>query len=135
MNPGFDTIGKTFVQAFYQRFDLKQSRPEAVQFYIPGQALLSFEGQQFMGQELIHKKLCEDFPMGNIKRAVTKVDCQPMGDGGVLVFVLGQLQAADADGDKPMGFTQVFILRTTDGGSSWFIQHDIFRLTLHDFAA
>ena len=31
--------------------------------------------------------------MGNIKRAVTKVDCQPMADGGVLVFVLGQLQA------------------------------------------
>ena len=31
--------------------------------------------------------------MGNIKRAVTKVDCQPMIDGGVLVFVLGQLQA------------------------------------------
>jgi len=34
MNPDFDTIGKTFVQAYYARFDQKHTRPEVVQFYI-----------------------------------------------------------------------------------------------------
>ncbi|KAK7114324.1 nuclear transport factor 2-like [Littorina saxatilis] len=133
MNPDFDTIGKTFVQAYYARFDQKASRPEVAQFYIPGQSLLTFEGEQFMGQETIHKKLNEGFPMGNIKRAVTKVDCQPTADGGVLVFVLGQLQSADSEGDKAMGFSQVFVLKTD--GNTWFIQHDMFRLAIHDFAA
>lgn len=40
---------------------------------------------------------------------------------------------ADSEGDKAMGYSQVFVLKTD--GSSWFIQHDIFRLALHDFAA
>lgn len=34
MNPEFDTIGKTFVQAYYARFDQKHTRSEVVQFYI-----------------------------------------------------------------------------------------------------
>ncbi|KAK7505615.1 hypothetical protein BaRGS_00002886 [Batillaria attramentaria] len=68
--------------------------------------------------------------MGNIKRAVTKVDCQPMWDGGVIVSVIGQLQE-DAEHSKLMSFSQVFILKSD--GAAWFILHEIFRLNMHDF--
>lgn len=126
----FDTIGKEFIKAYYARFDEKATRAEVAQFYTVDQSMLSFEGQQFMGQEKIKHKLTEDFPMGSIKRAITKVDCQPMMDGGVLVFVIGQLKG-DSENDKPMGYSQVFILKTD--GLSWYIMHDVFRLSLHDF--
>ena len=47
MNPDFDTIGKTFVQAYYARFDQKHTRPEVVQFYIVSNIPWSFAGFSF----------------------------------------------------------------------------------------
>ena len=35
------------------------------------------------------------------------------------------------DDDKPMGFSHVFALRSEAG--SFFIMHEIFRLSIHDF--
>lgn len=43
---------------------------------------------------LISKYIFQGFPMDDIARSLTKVDCQPTLDGGVLVFVLGQLKVA-----------------------------------------
>jgi hypothetical protein len=34
MGEAFEAIGKTFVQAFYQRFDAKATRAQAIQFYM-----------------------------------------------------------------------------------------------------
>lgn len=79
-----------------------------------------------------------------------------MFDGGVLINVLGRLQVskrrqtdqiwrikwlnftstfakfAQTDGDPPHAYTQTFILKPI--ANSFFVQHDIFRLALHDMA-
>ncbi|XP_025114572.1 nuclear transport factor 2-like [Pomacea canaliculata] len=129
LNPNFDQIGQNFVKFYYEKFDKKAERHLVAQFYVP-QSLLTFEGQQVMGAEDIYRKLTEGFPMDDIARSLTKVDCQPTLDGGVLVFVLGQLKG-QTEGDKVMGFSQVFILKPLN--DSFVIAHDIFRLSLHDF--
>jgi hypothetical protein len=36
------------------------------------------------------------------------------------------------DEDQPHGYTQTFVLKPI--GQSFFVQHDIFRLALHDMA-
>lgn len=77
-----------------------------------------------------------------------------MFDGGVLINVLGRLQVrmlmiaavllkqmshvtqffnvanSQTDGDPPHAYTQTFILKPI--GNSFFVQHDVFRLALHD---
>jgi len=65
-----------------------------------------------------------------IAHLITAVDCQPMFDGGILINVLGQLKT---DEDIPQSFMQNFVLKP--GNDSFFIQHDVFRLVLHNVAA
>ena len=76
-----------------------------------------------------------------------------MFDGGVLINVLGRLKVrfdknpfenevkecllllcvrSQTDDDQPHGYTQTFVLKPI--GNSFFVQHDIFRLALHDLA-
>ena len=50
-----------------------------------------------------------------------------MFDGGIVINVLGQLKTDD---DPAQSFTQMFVLKP--GGGSFFIQHDTFRLVLHN---
>lgn len=61
-----------------------------------------------------------------ILHIITKVDCQPMFDGGILINVLGQLKTDD---DPPHSFSQTFVLKPV--GESFYLQHDIFRLGIH----
>lgn len=133
MNPQFQNIGEAFIDYYYKLFDARETRMNLIQLYSPD-ALLTFEGEQCYGTEAICHRLTEKFKMGAIKRAITKVDCQPTANGGVLVFVFGQLAEVESQGqDKPMGFTQMFQLRPE--GESFLIANEIFRLNLHDFAA
>merc|ERR1711860_266550 len=60
-----------------------------------------------------------------IAHIITSVDSQPTFDGGVMVNVLGQLKT---DEDPP----QAFVLKPN--ADSFFIQHDMFRLGLHNIA-
>ena len=71
----------------------------------------------FSMQGLTFQKICH---------IITKVDCQPMFDGGILINVLGQLKTDD---DPPHSFSQTFVLKPL--GESFFLQHDIFRLGIH----
>lgn len=64
-----------------------------------------------------------------ITRIVTAVDSQPMFDGGVLINVLGRLKC---DEDPPHLYMQTFVLKPL--GDSFYVQHDIFRLGIHDIA-
>jgi len=54
------------------------------------------------------------------------VDAQLTVDGGLIVFVIGQLKA---DQDQVFGFAQTFYLKQF--GDSLFIMNDMFRLSLH----
>ena len=53
-----------------------------------------------------------------------------MFDGGILVNVMGQLKT---DNDPAQSFMQNFVLKPM--GDTFFIQHDVFRLVLHNVAA
>lgn len=78
-----------------------------------------------MGRVKIMEKL-QGLTFKTIQHVVTMVDCQPTFDGGVVIVVLGQLKTDD---DPPHTFNQVFVLKHQAG--SFYVEHDIFRLSLH----
>ncbi|KAA0198922.1 hypothetical protein HAZT_HAZT001626 [Hyalella azteca] len=96
---------------------------------------MSFEGVQVQGAVQIMEKI-KALTFQKIARVITTVDCQPMFDGGVLINVLGQLKVHhlhatfSMDEDPVHGFSQTFCLKPL--GDSFFIQHDSFRLVIHN---
>eukprot|EP00088_Acartia_fossae_P013234 TRINITY_DN16899_c0_g1_i1.p1 TRINITY_DN16899_c0_g1~~TRINITY_DN16899_c0_g1_i1.p1 ORF type:complete len:132 (-),score=33.49 TRINITY_DN16899_c0_g1_i1:671-1066(-) len=129
LNPNYDEIGKAFTQQYYALFDNPATRGQLQGLYNAEQSLMSFEGQQMQGAEKIMGKIAS-LTFQKIQHLITAVDCQPMFDGGILINVLGQLKTDD---DPPQSFMQNFVLRP--GGDSFYIQHDVFRLVLHNVAA
>jgi len=125
LNPQYETIGKSFVQQYYAMFDDPLQRPNLAQLYNTEQSLMTFEGQQAQGTLKIMEKF-NSLTFQKIQHIITAVDCQPMFDGGILICVLGQLKT---DEDPPHSFTQTFVLKPI--ADSFFIQHDLFRLSLH----
>ncbi|XP_076339591.1 putative nuclear transport factor 2 isoform X3 [Tachypleus tridentatus] len=91
-------------------------------------SLMSFEGQNLLGRSKIMEKI-NSLTFQKIAHSITKVDCQPMFDGGVLVCVLGQLKTDD---DPPHTFSQTFVLKPYNEG--FYVQHDVFRIAVHDAA-
>jgi len=125
-NPQYDQIGKAFAQQYYQLFDNPGSRGELLSLYHPTESLMTFEGQQCQGAQKILEKF-QGLTFQKIQHAITSMDCQPMFDGGILINVLGQLKTDD---DPPLTFSQTFVLKPSQG--SFFCQHDIFRLGIHN---
>lgn len=89
-------------------------------------SMLTFEGVQILGRERIAEKLAS-LTFQRINHQVTLVDSQPTLDGGVIVYVMGQLKTDD---DPVHTFSQVFILQAEPNGG-FSVRHDIFRLALH----
>ena len=109
---------------------------------------MTFEGEQIQGAMKIMEKFkvrlfisiewcnhltwyssitpLQSLTFQSIKHIITKVDCQPMFDGGILIVVLGQLKT---DNDPPHPYSQTFVLKPI--ADSFFLQHDIFRLGIH----
>lgn len=130
LNPNYESIGKAFTEQYYGLFDDPARRPQLVNLYNPEQSLMTFEGQQMQGAAKIMEKIAS-LTFQKIQRNFTAVDAQPTFDGGVLISVLGQLKTDD---DPPQSFTQLFVLKPgADGG--FFIQHDMFRLVIHNVAS
>ncbi|XP_013775185.1 probable nuclear transport factor 2 isoform X1 [Limulus polyphemus] len=128
MNPLYQDIAAAFVQSYYLHFDDNEKRSTMASFYDEETSLMSFEGQNLLGRSKIMEKLnCLTFQ--KIAHSITKVDCQPMFDGGVLVCVLGQLKTDD---DPPHTFSQTFVLKPYNEG--FYVQHDVFRIAVHDAA-
>ncbi|CAG0887303.1 unnamed protein product [Darwinula stevensoni] len=125
MNPQYDVIGKAFVQQYYAMFDDPVQRPNLLSLYNAEGSLLTFEGAQHMGSAKIMEKFSA-LTFQKIQHHVTTVDCQPMWDGGILINVLGQLKTDD---DPPHSFSHTFILKPSE--TSFFVQHEMFRLNLH----
>ncbi|XP_044015067.1 probable nuclear transport factor 2 isoform X1 [Aphidius gifuensis] len=128
LNPQYEMIGKGFVQQYYLLFDDPAQRANLASMYNVETSFMTFEGQQIQGSAKIMEKLTS-LSFQKISRVLTAVDSQPMFDGGVLINVLGRLQA---DEDPPHAFSQQFVLKPL--GNSFYCQHDIFRLNIHDTA-
>ncbi|CAK1556089.1 unnamed protein product [Leptosia nina] len=128
LNPQYDAIGRGFVQQYYTLFDDPAQRANLASMYNVETSFMTFEGVQLQGAVKIMEKL-NALTFQKIGRIVTSVDSQPMFDGGVLINVLGRLQC---DEDPPHPYMQTFVLKPL--GDSFFVQHDIFRLGIHDIA-
>ncbi|XP_022118590.1 probable nuclear transport factor 2 [Pieris rapae] len=128
LNPQYDAIGKGFVQQYYTLFDDPAQRANLANMYNVELSFMTFEGVQLQGAVKIMEKL-NALTFQKIGRIITSVDSQPMFDGGVLINVLGRLQCDD---DPPHPYVQTFVLKPL--GDSFFVQHDLFRLGIHDIA-
>ncbi|XP_046998558.1 probable nuclear transport factor 2 isoform X1 [Schistocerca americana] len=128
LNPAYEAIGKGFVAQYYALFDDPAQRPNLINMYNTETSFMTFEGLQIQGAVKIMEKLTS-LAFQKINRIITAVDSQPMFDGGVLINVLGRLQC---DEDPPHAYSQVFVLKPV--GNSFYCQHDIFRLSIHDSA-
>jgi len=122
--PAYEVLGKTFVEQFYTTFDA--NKENVIPMYHET-ALLTYEDHQKLGHQGIREVFCSLLKFNTIQHQVTKIDCQPVGDDGVLVFVTGRLQT---DGDPPHAFSEVFLIKPQN--NSYFIFHDLFRLSIHN---
>ncbi|XP_051170080.1 probable nuclear transport factor 2 [Leptopilina boulardi] len=127
LNPQYEAIGKGFVQQYYALFDDPNQRGNLRIMY-NNESFMTFEGKQIQGVTKIMEEL-SNLRFQKINRMITTVDSQPMLDGGILINVLGRLQT---DEDRPHAFIQLFVLKPLD--TTFFCQHDIFRLSIHDTA-
>ncbi|MFH4974061.1 hypothetical protein AB6A40_000770 [Gnathostoma spinigerum] len=128
-NPNFEEIGNAFVQHYYAKFDVTDSCVRCTglsDLYDPLNSYMTFEGVQVKGRDNILMKF-NSLTFKTIQRAITKVDCQPLPDGSILVCVIGQLKT---DEDPVQSYYQTFVLRPT--ATSFFISNEIFRLVLHN---
>jgi len=125
LNPQYDAIGQAFAQQYYNIFDDAAQRANLINFYNADSSFMTFEGEQIQGAMKIMEKF-KSLTFQSIKHIITKVDCQPMFDGGILIVVLGQLKT---DNDPPHPYSQTFVLKPI--ADSFFLQHDIFRLGIH----
>nr|CAD7572756.1 unnamed protein product [Timema californicum] len=133
LNPAYEAIGKGFVHQYYAIFDDPVQRPNLINMYNTETSFMTFEGQQIQGAVKIMEKITS-LSFQKINRIITAVDSQPMFDGGVLINVLGRLQVRSlpclTDEDPPHAYIQTFVLKPI--GTSFYVQHDLFRLALHD---
>jgi len=127
MNFDWEGIGQHFVREYYNIFDTQKE--QLIMLYHP-EAMLTFEDNKAQGREAIGKILAEKLTFGSIQHIVTKIDCQPTAERGVLILITGRLKT---DNDPPHAFSQVIVLKPIEG-NSFVIYHDVFRLSIHDSA-
>jgi hypothetical protein len=86
---------------------------------------------QFKGSQSIVEKLVS-LPFQRVQHQVVTIDTQPTPNGGVLVFVCGNLLIDNET--QPQKFAQTFQLMPTDAvglpAGSYFIFNDVFRLNV-----
>ncbi len=111
---------KQFVDYYYSTFDTNR---QGLAGLYQDSSMMSFEGQEFQGQQAIGQKLMA-LPFQQCKHSVVEMDVQPSPSGGILVFVVGHLMVENEE--RPLKFSQVFQLMSA--GNSFFVQNDMFRL-------
>lgn len=87
------------------------------------QSMLTFEGEQFMGQEAIYGKLSS---FGQVTHKINTLDVQPSANNGIIAVVSGELSI---EGGNPLMFNEVFHLQA-GGAQGYFVLNDLFRLNL-----
>lgn len=87
---------------------------------------MTFEGDNFQGQQLIVQKLV-NMPFKTVKHEVVKIDSQPNPfNNGVITFVTGNLKVDEEP--NPLKFAQIFHLAPHN--NSYVIINDMFRLNI-----
>jgi hypothetical protein len=85
--------------------------------------MMTFEGNQLMGQQAIMQKLRD---IGQLEHSIKSMDVQPsLNDQSLVLFVTGAIKIG-SDGN-PLHFCQMFQLFAAAPGA-WVIHNDIFRL-------
>lgn len=115
-----DDVARAFVGHFYMLFD---SNRAGLAGLFQDSSMLSFEGKPFLGQAQIMQQL-NTLGAAVAHKPVT-IDAQPTFNGGVLVFVSGDLSI---DGGNPIKFSEVFHLLPIPGTSGYWCYNDMFRL-------
>jgi len=116
-----NALATQFAEFYYSTFST--NRDQLIRLY-RDTSMLSWEGDQFLGKDLIIKKLTGD-QLQNVRHRITTLDAQPLPvEGGLCILITGELLAGD--GEHPMKFSQVFGLLSE--GGSYFIFNDVFRL-------
>ena len=116
-------VGQTFVKFFYETFD--SNRANLSPLYT-NESTLTFEGQQFKGNEEVMKKIV-NLPIKVVQHVITTCDCQPLANA-IVIHVLGQQKSDD---DMPLPFSETFVLAPTPEGS-FFVMNEIYRLGVHN---
>ena len=128
------TKAQAFAQHYYQQFD--SDRSQLGSLYNETHSMLNFEHSasrpgQFKGSQSIVEKLVS-LPFQRVQHQVVTIDTQPTPNGGVLVFVCGNLLIDNET--QPQKFAQTFQLMPTDAvglpAGSYFIFNDVFRLNV-----
>lgn len=122
VNRDYDRLGKIYVAEYYSRFDNPSKRLSLVALYHHEDSFMTFEGENFRGTKKILEKF-EKLNLSNVDRNIKSVDVQPFLDGGVIVNVIGKVQA---DNEPLKLYAQTFVFKPQKG--SFFLQHDIFRV-------
>lgn len=125
MGEQYKVIGESFIKEYYRIFDGNQRANLAPMYH--GNALLTYEDNQVMGHKDINELLTNTIRFQSIQHVVTKCDCQPTLDNGVVVMVTGMLKTDD---DPPHPFSEVFVLKMDN--NNYFIFHHMFRLSIHN---
>ncbi|EDV40359.1 uncharacterized protein Dana_GF23973 [Drosophila ananassae] len=128
LNPHYEPMGQEFVKQYYVIFDNPATRALTATFFSHNDSFMTFEGEQVLGYYKIFEKV-KSLPFQKVNRTLTNVDCQPTGDGGILMSVLGRLQCDD---DPSLSFSQIFVLKPDTSPNAYYLSHDIFRLNIHD---
>jgi len=117
-------LGEEFVKQYYNVFDTNR---EQLAVLYAQDAMFTFEDHMAQGPVAIKDILTQKLRFSSILHVVTKIDCQPTSDNGVVLLVTGQLKT---DEDPPHAYSQMFYLKNVAG--AYCIGHDIFRLSIHN---
>lgn len=125
MSKDYDRLGKIYVAQFYTLFDDPSKRLSLVSLYHYDDSMLSYEGEKFHGTKQIIEKF-QKLNLRKIERSITSVDSQSLRGGGVIINVVGRVEANDNPSQR---YAQTFVFKPQKG--SFFLQNDIFR-TIQD---
>mmetsp|Transcript_29319 Transcript_29319/g.49247 ORF Transcript_29319/g.49247 Transcript_29319/m.49247 type:complete len:124 (+) Transcript_29319:103-474(+) len=116
-----DEVAKAFVGHFYMVFDT--NRPALTSLF-QEHSMMTFEGNKLQGPAAIVGKLTS-LSFQKCQHTAKTIDAQPTFNGGILVFVSGDI-AIEGE-DRPLKFSEVFHLCPTPEGS-YFVYNNMFRL-------
>ncbi|CAL4126412.1 unnamed protein product, partial [Meganyctiphanes norvegica] len=127
LNPAYQQIGETFAKQYYAIFDgPRENREKLGVFYHNELSLLSFEGVQIQGAINIIEKIKTNVQK-NEKNVTTPTGILMIFEYKSMLFLLGPLRM---DEDPVHGYCHTFVLKPLD--NNFFIQHDSFRLVIHN---
>jgi len=122
--PDINSIGKAFVEHYYNLFDTNRI---ALTDLWQDSSMLTFEKEQYQGREKIMRKLLNGVKFRTIQHIPKTLDVQPSGANGLMIMTTGELKV-DSEVNA-LKYGETFHLLPTDKSFQKFWVHNcIFRL-------